>query len=58
MSQPKTAKPSTPDTLTKAGKGADIELSENDLNKVTGGQKHKADTSDYLVVTLKEAFIS
>jgi bacteriocin-like protein len=58
MSQPKTAKPSTPDTLTKSGKGADIELSENDLNKVTGGQKHKADTSDYLVVTMKEVFIS
>jgi hypothetical protein len=40
MSEPKT---STPDTLTKAGKGASIELSESDLNKVTGGKAKTAD---------------
>lgn len=44
MSEPKTQKPSTPDTLTKAGKDASIELSESELNKVHGGSKVK--TSD------------
>ena len=43
MSDPKTQKPSTPDTLTKAGKGASIELSESDLNKVAGGKAKTAD---------------
>ena len=43
MTDPKTKKPSTPDSLTKAGKDANIELSENDLNKVAGGKAKTAD---------------
>jgi bacteriocin-like protein len=43
MPDPKSQKPSTPDTLTKAGKGASIELSENELNKVAGGKAKTAD---------------
>jgi len=43
MSQSKTEKPSTPDSLTKTGKSASIELSENALNKVTGGKAKTAD---------------
>ena len=37
MSNPKTQKPSTPDSLTKSGKSGSIELAENDLDKVGGG---------------------
>ena len=36
-------KPSKPDSLTKSGKGASIELSENDLDKVAGGKAKTAD---------------
>ena len=43
MSNPKIQKPSTPDSLTKSGKNAGIELSENALNKVTGGKAKTAD---------------
>jgi hypothetical protein len=43
MSDPKTRKPSAPDSLTKAGKGASIELAESDLDKVTGGKAKTAD---------------
>ena len=43
MSNPKSQKPSTPDSLTKAGKSASIELSENALNKVAGGKAKTAD---------------
>jgi hypothetical protein len=43
MSQPKVQKPATPDSLTKAGKGASIELSESELNKVAGGKAKTAD---------------
>jgi hypothetical protein len=43
MTAPKTQKPSAPDTLTKAGKGASIELSESDLSKVAGGKAKTAD---------------
>ena len=35
MPQPK--KPSSPDSLTKSGKGASIELAESELDKVAGG---------------------
>ena len=41
MSNPKIQKPSTRDTLTKAGKGAGIALSESELDKVAGGSKTK-----------------
>jgi hypothetical protein len=41
MSNPKIQKPSTPDTLTKAGKDASIALSESELDKVVGGNKAK-----------------
>jgi bacteriocin-like protein len=64
MSDPKTQKPSTPDTLTKSGKDAAIELSETELQQVSGGQKNKAprhiegETSDYLVVTLTDASVT
>jgi hypothetical protein len=43
MSEPKTQQPSTPDSLTKAGKGAGIELSESELSKVAGGKAKTAD---------------
>jgi len=43
MSQAKIEKPSKPDSLTKAGKGASIELSESDLDKVAGGKAKTAD---------------
>ena len=43
MSNPKTQKPSTPDSLTKSGKNAGIELSENDLKQVAGGKAKTAD---------------
>ena len=43
MAQAKTQKPSKPDGLTKAGKGASIELSESELNKVAGGKAKTAD---------------
>jgi hypothetical protein len=54
MSQPKTKKPSTPDILTKAGKGASIELSESDLDKVAGGNKAKTADKAY---TQMDAYI-
>jgi hypothetical protein len=41
MSQAK--KPSTPDSLTKTGKGADIALTERELDKVSGGKAKTAD---------------
>jgi hypothetical protein len=43
MSEAKSDKPSTPDSLTKTGKGAEIELSENELGKVAGGKAKTAD---------------
>ena len=43
MSNPKSQKPSTSDSLTKAGKGASIELSESELSKVAGGKAKTAD---------------
>jgi hypothetical protein len=43
MSDPKSQKPSTPDSLTKAGKDAGIELSESELNEVAGGKAKSAD---------------
>ena len=43
MSNPKTQKPSTPDSLTKAGKDASSELSENELKQVAGGKAKTAD---------------
>ena len=43
MSQAKIEKPAKPDSLTKASKGASIELSENDLDKVAGGKAKTAD---------------
>ena len=49
MSDPKTQKPSTPDSLTKAGKNAGIELAESQLDKIAGGQDvtvNKAKTAD------------
>jgi bacteriocin-like protein len=64
MSDPKTQKPTTPDTLTKSGKEAAIELSETELQQVSGGQKNEArrhikgETSDYLVVTLTDASVT
>jgi bacteriocin-like protein len=45
MSQSTTEKPSTPDTLTKSGKGASIELSETELNTVSGGIRKDTSTS-------------
>jgi hypothetical protein len=41
MPQPK--KPSSPDSLTKSGKGASIELAESELDKVAGGKAKTAD---------------
>lgn len=42
MSDPKTQKSSTPDSLTKASKDAGIALAESELEKVSGGvQKDK-----------------
>ena len=41
MSDPKSQKPSSPDSLTKAGKNAGIELSESELSKVAGGETLK-----------------
>jgi hypothetical protein len=41
MSDPKTPKPSTPDSLTQASQGAGIALSESELSKVTGGETIK-----------------
>jgi len=49
MSQSKTDKPSTPDSLTKTGKDASIALSESQLDKIAGGQDvtvNKAKTAD------------
>jgi hypothetical protein len=43
MSQSKIEKASTPDKLTKARKGASIELTESELNKVAGGKAKTAD---------------
>jgi hypothetical protein len=43
MADPKAQKLSTPDSLTKAGKDAGIELSESELNKVAGGKAKTAD---------------
>jgi hypothetical protein len=43
MSQSKIQKPSKPDSLTKAGKDASIELSERELDKVAGGKAKTAD---------------
>jgi bacteriocin-like protein len=45
MSDPKSQKPATPDSLTKSGKGASIELSENELNTVSGGIRKDSMTS-------------
>jgi len=45
MSNPKTQKPSTPDSLTKVGKGASIELSETELNTVSGGVRKDSTTT-------------
>jgi hypothetical protein len=36
-------KPSKPDSLTKSGKDAGIELTENELTKVAGGKAKTAD---------------
>jgi hypothetical protein len=49
MSNPKSQKPSTPDSLTKAGKNAGVELAESQLDKIAGGQDvtvNKAKTAD------------
>jgi len=46
MSDPKNQKPSTPDSLTKTSQGASVELSEGDLDTVTGGVVNKVKTSD------------
>jgi hypothetical protein len=43
---PKNKKPSTPDSLTKTSQGANVELSEGDLDRVTGGVVNKVKTSD------------
>jgi hypothetical protein len=43
MSEPKTQKPSTPDSLTKSGTDAGIALTESELAKVTGGKAKSAD---------------
>jgi hypothetical protein len=43
MSDPKTQKPSTTDSLTKGSKAAGIELSESELSKVAGGKAKTAD---------------
>jgi hypothetical protein len=40
---PQTKKPSSPDSLTKPGKGGSIELAESELSKVTGGKAKTAD---------------
>jgi bacteriocin-like protein len=45
MSQPKTEKPSTPESLTKTGQGARVELSETELNTVSGGVRKDKMTS-------------
>ena len=34
---PASGKPASPDALVKTGKGRDVELSEEDLKKVSGG---------------------
>ncbi|HVO02768.1 MAG TPA: bacteriocin [Candidatus Cybelea sp.] len=55
---------SSPDALAKAGKGAEIELSEAELSQVTGGDKTKAatttktDKQTYLTITLENTLIS
>jgi hypothetical protein len=54
MSDPKTQKPSTPDSLTKSGKDAGIELSESELSKVAGGETFKI-TQDVTVNKAKTA---
>lgn len=36
-------KPTKPDSLTKSGKDAGIELTESELNKVAGGKAKTAD---------------
>ncbi len=45
MSDSKSQKPSSPDSLTKAGKNASIELSESELSKVAGGETIKINQS-------------
>jgi hypothetical protein len=54
MSDPKTQKPSTPDSLTMASKNAGIELSESELSKVAGGETLKI-TQDVTVNKAKTA---
>jgi hypothetical protein len=51
MSDPKTQKPSKPDSLTETSQGAGIALSESELSKVTGGETIKV-TQD---ITLNKA---
>jgi hypothetical protein len=45
MSDQKTEKASTPDSLAKASKDAGIALSESELNKVAGGFKVNQDVT-------------
>ena len=45
MSEAKSEKPATPDSLTKSGKDASIELSENELNTVSGGIRKDTTTT-------------
>jgi|UPI000489E68B hypothetical protein len=54
MSDPKTQKPSTPDSLTQASKNASVELSESELSKVAGGEALKV-TQDVTVNKAKTA---
>jgi hypothetical protein len=58
MSDPKTQKHSTPDSLNKASKDAGIELSEADLKQVSGGQKVKGEQQKYMEYKLTDVIVS
>jgi bacteriocin-like protein len=46
------------DKLLKTSKKKDIELTEKELDKVTGGRKAGKDQQEYLKITLKDLIIT
>jgi hypothetical protein len=58
MSDPKTEKSATPDSLTKSGKNAGIELSESELDQVAAGRKAGKGQQEYLKIELENTLIT
>jgi bacteriocin-like protein len=51
-------RPKSTDTLLKTSKKKDIELTEKELDKVTGGRKAGDKPQEYIKITMKDVIIT